>query len=272
MLMYRKMFSVLLTALIAAALLSVCVPASQASPGWAAPLNISPGSTTYNQEPQVALDAGGHPHVVWTGYDGTTNRIYYSADNGEGWTAPLSISPGSATNNAMPQIALDAGGHPHVAWHGNDGSNYRVYYSANTGEGWTAPVNISSGSTTYGLNPRIALDSNGHPHVVWFGNDGLQDRIYYSADTGTGWAAPLNLSPGSTSNWTPQIALDSGGNPHVVWRGSDGSQFRVFYSTSTGSGWTAQTLRTSPLRASAPWIGKAITQAHHCTALRALWL
>ena len=126
--------------------------------------------------------------------------------------------PGSTTGNAMPQIVLDAGGHPHVAWHGNDGSTYRVYYSENTGAGWSAPLNLSPGNVG-NFNPCITLDAGGHPHVVWFGNDGLNDRIYYSETTGAGWSTPLNISTNSTSNWTPQIALDASGNPHAVWRG-----------------------------------------------------
>ncbi len=237
--MTRKVFPVLLLILLAAALVLAFAPASQASPGWSAPLNISSDTTTDNQEPQIALDSGGNPHAVWSGYDaGSVWRIYYSENTGSGWSAPLNISPGSTTGNAMPQIVLDAGGHPHVAWHGNDGSTFRVYYSENTGAGWSTPLNLSPGNVG-NFNPCITLDAGGNPHVVWFGNDGLNERIYYSENTGAGWSTPLNISTNSTGNWTPQIALDASGNPHAVWRGDDGGSVqRIYYSENTGAGWS----------------------------------
>ncbi len=236
--MTRKVFPVLLIVMLAAALVFTCAPASQASPGWATPLNISPGATTNNQMPQIALDASGHPHAVWKGLDAGVWRIYYAEDNGSGWTAPLNLSPGT-TGNQNPRIALDASGNPHVVWFASDGLTNRIYYSENSGSGWSAPLNISPGATDNNL-PQIALDASGNPHVVWHRNDGGFYQLYYSADTGSGWTVPLRLSIGITAgNSNPQITLDASGNPRVVWWGNDGSTGRIYYSAKTGSGWSA---------------------------------
>ena len=50
------------------------------SSGWITPENLSAG-TTVNQYPQVALDGGGNPHVVWQGMTpAAVMRIYYNED------------------------------------------------------------------------------------------------------------------------------------------------------------------------------------------------
>ncbi len=236
----RKSLPLVLAVMLAAALILAFAPASQASPGWSAPVSLS-GTDLNSRDPQIALDASGNPHVVWRAYDSSMyDRIWYSENTGSGWSAPLNISPGIDRNNEMPQIALDAGGNPHVVWYGDDGLvGGRIYYSANTGSGWSAPLNISAGLTD-NFAPRIALDAGGNPQVVWRGKEGgVVGWIYYSANTGSGWSAPLNISPGMTGNNNPQIALDAGGNPHVAWIGISGSYTRIHYSEKTGSGWSA---------------------------------
>ncbi len=209
---------------------------ARSDPDWTAPEIVDPGESVENIVPQIALDASGHPHVVWRGHDGGTRRVYYSTNPGDGWTTPANLSPGP-NNNDLPQIALDASGHPHVVWSGNVGTSL-IWYSTNPGSGWTYHANLST-SSQMNTNPQIALDASGHPHVVWRGWDGASFRIWYSTDPGGGWTAPVNLSPGTTANTNPQIALDASGHPHVVWEGSVGTNVLVFYSTNPGDGWTA---------------------------------
>jgi hypothetical protein len=253
----RRM-SLVLAVMLAAAVVFACAPLSQSSPGWTTPENISPGATTGNQYPQIALDADGHPHAVWQGNDGgSVQRIYYSENTGSGWTTPENISPGTMTNNSEPQIALDAGGNPHVVWYGYDGSTLRIYYSENTGGTWTTPQDLTPSATDNNQNPQIALDSGGNPHVVWHGQDGISKWwVYYSENTGGTWTTPLNISPGTTDNSSSQIALDSGGNPHVVWYGRDGSLvWVIYYSENTGGAWTTpENLSTSSTTNRSPQI------------------
>ena len=79
-----------------------------------------------------------------------------------------------------------------MVWHGNDGSVSRVWYSENTGGTWTTPENISPGTVpTSNINPQIALDSGGNPHVVWRGYDSVSAvRVCYSENTGGTWSTP----------------------------------------------------------------------------------
>ncbi len=104
--------------------------------------------------------------------------------------------------------------------------------------GMSVQVNLST-NTDDNHDPQIALDSKGHPHVVWRGNDGSANNIYYSANLGAGWSTPLMISPGSTDGKYPEIVLDSGDNPHVAWMGYDVTTYRVYYTADLGAGWSA---------------------------------
>jgi hypothetical protein len=229
-------------ATVAASLAALLLLASGALAAWPAPHKVSTGTTTANQNPQIALDGSGNPNVAWQANDGSTRQVYYAENTGSGWTAQK-VSTGITTNNLAPQIALDSAGNPNVVWYGNDGSGWQVYYAENTGSGWT-PQKVSTGITTDNSVPQIALDSAGNPNVVWFGNDGSTYQVYYAENTGSGWT-PQKVSTGTTTNNdAPQIALDSAGNPNVVWFGNDGSTNQVYYAENTGSGWTPQMVST----------------------------
>ncbi len=65
--------------------------------------------------------------------------------------------------------------------------------------GWSTPANISPVSTNNSY-PRIAVDSVGNPHVVWTGNDGSTDQVYYATKTGGVWSSSVILSTTSTDN------------------------------------------------------------------------
>lgn len=208
-----RIISVLVAAvLVVLTTLLVATPLAISSPGWPAPQNIS-ASITANYTPQIALDAWGSPHVVWTGQDGTTSRIYYSENTGSGWSAPENISgtlPGSPVDDKLPQIALDDDGNPHVTWTGNDGAVRRIYYSERNAVGVWQPLEIVSGAgptPTNNSSPQMALDNDGNPHVTWTGQDGSGvDRTYYSEKTGAVWPPPNSISgtnPTPTENKEP---------------------------------------------------------------------
>jgi hypothetical protein len=128
--------------------------------------------------------------VVWWGYDGSTNQVYYAENTGSGWT-PQKVSTGTMINNFVPQIALDSGGNPNVVWYGNDGTTNQVYYSepptvptVTT----TAPSNITSTTADSGGN----VTGDGGDHVTARGvcwstsHDPTTSNSHTTDGTGTG--------------------------------------------------------------------------------------
>ncbi len=205
---------------------------------WGSITCLNTVATTDNIKPDIALDRDGLPHVVWSADEAGEDYVFYTRNDGAAWTAPEKVSPGVGGAYA-PVLALDDDDHPHVAWRGNDGVTTRIYYGTRGAGGWASPKNVSPGvGLTVNRFPDLALDPEGHPHVVWqsitSGN-----QIYYAADTGSGWSAPGAISSGFTDNWHPRLKVDGEGVLHAAWQGSDGIATQACYSVNTGGGWSA---------------------------------
>ncbi len=232
---------VLAVTLLASFMVFASAPEALSSPGWSAPVNLSPDPLTENQSIHMAVDASGRTHVVWAALDeGGVFRVWYSRNTGSGWTAPESLSPDPLTDNFKAWIVLDAAGNPHVVWGGTLAGDEHVWYSEKNGGAWTAPENLSPDGTFMQF-PQMVVDADGNIHVVWEG-DGAADpvsRIWYTKRTGSAWSAPESISPDSTSNQLPQLAVDADGYPHVTWTGRVSSVVHVLYSEWDGSAWTA---------------------------------
>ena len=123
-------------------------------------------------------------------------------------------------------------GRPSIDDNEQDADISRIFYSSDSGSGWSNPRLISSGADNH--EPSIAVDASGHPHAVW--RSGTE--AVYSSDTGTGWSAPETVS-GGTIGLLPRIAISSDGRSHVVWQGNDGMMDQVYYSTDSGPGWSS---------------------------------
>ncbi len=209
--------------------------------GWN-PDPVSSGVSTSNWYPHMALDSAGNPNIVWSGWVSSVEQIYYAENTGSGWT-PQKVSLGTSTANEDPQIALDSAGNPHVVWYGTEGSSKQIYYAENTGGAWPIPQKISTGAAPNNYFPRLALDPDGNPNVVWYGIDGSNFNVYYAESDGGPWT-PQMVSTG-TNNRNPQIAIDGAGHPNVVWWGWDGSTAQIYYAENAGSGWTPQMVSTT---------------------------
>jgi len=156
-----------------------------------------------------------------------------------GWSDPVKIS-GDVTLTITPykRIALDSSGYLHVTWMaGTNSLAAQIYYTDNTSGGWPATSTRLSTDPAGSKNmePQIAVDSNGSAHVVWRGNDGITDQIYY-ADNTIGWPATPTSLPSATG-WDPQIAVDSNRYSHVTWSGMvAGVGSQILYANNI-SGW-----------------------------------
>ena len=198
--------------------------ATKTGSGWTTTANISGASSPlYNRDPQIAVDSGGNPHVVWTGYDGSDYRVYYAKHTGSGWTTATNISGGGVpTSNMEAQIALDSSGYPHITWFGNNGNN-RVFYTEESAAGWTVPTDVLddnrypyTSATDCGY-PLLSLDSFGDPNIVYNATT-YCDCLYssYSADLEANWASGVIEVEGDPAITLGQLGVDSFNRPHVV--------------------------------------------------------
>ena len=181
---------------------------------WSDPPEVVSGTVYGSYQPQIALDADGSPHVVWTGddEDSGSGQIFYSANTGGGWSSPEIVSIGD-DYPYNPQIAVELGGYAHVAWHGHIDGPCAIYYNSNAGGDWSdpGPRLLSTTSEASGSEPDIAVDSDGHAQVVFDGWDYDDDEsyIYYTANIGEGWIVPPEVL--STTSFRELRSQDSAG-------------------------------------------------------------
>jgi len=159
------------------------------------------------------------------------------------WSDPVNISntPGGS---GSPEMVVGPDGFIHVVW--EDDSRFGnpfmsdIMYVFFDGYHWSNPVQISGFDTTYAWTPRIAVNYNSQPHVVWK-HDSIfpSSAIYYATKTDTGWAEPINLTEGLGSTSPAAIAIDSQDNVHVVMAAynSSGGDWDLFHCQHNGFEW-----------------------------------
>jgi hypothetical protein len=90
-------------------------------------------------------------------------------------------------------------------------------------------------------DPQIALDVAGNSYIVWQGNDGNDNEIYWSkidALGNPGQVEKISTYPDNQEihDFCPQIAVDSSGNSYVVWEGNDGNYSQIYWVKVDASG------------------------------------
>ncbi len=158
------------------------------------------------------------------------------------WSPPINIShtTGSST---FPALAVGSNGIIHAVWEddsrlGNPWMN-DILYTSGDGVQWAEPVQLSGMDTTFSFLPRIAVDAEGRPHVVWNHHAIFPDgAIYYATLTDSGWTEPLNLTPWNSTRYAPDIAIDGNGLIHVIWTDYIFGNGEIVHSYFNGQEWS----------------------------------
>jgi len=220
-----------------------------------------------NEAPEMAVDSSGNLHLVCYSPDDYPWDISYrkSTDGGSTWTPSKKITYTFGEVSAFPVIAADPLGNIHVLWEEHVWTyDTRIHYkkSSDGGATWSAIKKLSwvAGES---FKPRIAPDSSGHLHVVYFNApsiyEGLQYEVYYrkSTDAGGTWVAGKRLTWNSVSDEYPAIAVDSADNLHLVWEEEVPWASDIFYRSSADGGdtWSSsQNLTNTSLSSPRPRI------------------
>jgi len=122
---------------------------------------------------------------------------------------------------------------------------------------WSEPVNISNrpGADWF---PDIAVDGQGYPHVVWCGTNqerkpGDQERVFYTAWTGSTWLAPNDLVRHGQRIKRNALALGQNGDLFLAYREEHLAHDGVIrlFSAQASEAWSA-----------AAWSSPRIVSAH----------
>lgn len=112
-------------------------------------------------EPAMALDSNGSPHVVWSGRTDDGDRVFH------GWKAPgqwqqEEFLTGQETGSK--QLVIEAGGTIHMSYH-QAYPGYDIGYATRDGQTWSSQLIDEAGRI--GPVHALALDLSGHLHAVY---------------------------------------------------------------------------------------------------------
>jgi len=192
--------------------------------------------------PTIAIDGSDNLHVVFYGL-APFEEIWYTNYTGS-WSTPLEISTLPCVGEqSYPAIAIDSNGVLHVTWECY--TTPQIFYTNYT-DSWSTPLDISTmvemdARTQY--YPSIAIDSDNHVHITWFGKTDdypVNAQSWYRERT-TEWQNISRVSIGaSMENYYqngPVVAIDPDDFPHVVWSGKPGTQNQIWHNSHNGTIW-----------------------------------
>jgi hypothetical protein len=156
------------------------------------------------------------------GIDGTSRGPHVA------WQFSRVEAPKNFSYWGKQPLAVDAAGHPHIAY----GSDF-LYYAWHDGTAWRYETVDDDGPT--GRNPSLALDAAGRPHIVYSAGSWPDRVLKYAWYDGSAWHVVLLEH---TSSTRAAIAVDPLGRPHVAYGNDDALCYLHF----DGTTWHATTV------------------------------
>src|SRR6266446_1609018 len=215
---------------------------------FSAPIDLSADAAD-SANPQVATDAAGNIFVVWENDTAGALGILFSRsiDGGLTFSAPVFLSMNMG-GSVSPQMLVDLVGNINVVWEDDSVGTADISYSrsANSGISFSIPKSLSR-NVGNSVDAQIAVDLGGNINVVWENNSPGNFDVFYSrsADNGTTFSIPKNLSNDLGHSRNPQIAVDSSGSVNVLWADNVPPNFNtdVFFVRSNDGGATFSAVR-----------------------------
>ena len=199
--------------------------------------------TTGDQSlPAVACESNGDFVIVWTSFQGGSNREIYLqrySSAGAAIDSELRVNTHTTNYQNLPAVAMDADGDFAVVWASNlqDGSYYGIYAQRYTSAGAAAgsEFQVNDETSNRQNQPSIAMDSDGDFVVTWQSNyqDGSNFGVYakpYTSDGSTA-SSEFRVNTRTASFQTiPTAAMDASGSFLISWQSfsQDGSGYGIY--------------------------------------------
>ncbi|MFQ5341347.1 MAG: hypothetical protein ACE5F6_07345 [Anaerolineae bacterium] len=180
---------------------------------WSSPQNVAFGS-----EPDIAVDADGTLHMVWSGTSilGQTHDIYYRWRDPQGdWSLTYVLSDREGADSVIPAIAVDPAGALHVSWREIAGDSQTISYRSGYRSSWpVASERVSPLLTRVGA-PAIAVNAQHVVHLAFSSGAGLQHVVKEPAINT--WVAADPIAENEPDATSPELAAGEEATLHVVW-------------------------------------------------------
>lgn len=183
-------------------------------------VNIPSSTTDFAAATQsdMAVDSNGTLHVAF--YDANDQVLKYAMRDAGGTLSATSVIDANAGSGQFISMALDASGHPCVAYY--NGGTADLKYAQFDGTNWTTTT-VDSYHSTAGY-PSLAFDANGNPAIAYWRKTSRDLRL--ARFNGTQWNMQIVDHASNTGRY-PSLKLDP--TTHrlaVAWEDHDGGAFK----------------------------------------------
>lgn len=224
---------------------------------------ILPGQTNLSQSriwselPFVIAIPDGRVMVVWT--EGSFNDsgvlMYRIFDDSSGWTGTQVAAYPNHGSAAFPQLAIDADGDIHMAYHDGDGSHNReIYYRKYVNGSWSSEEMVGYSPNLNSSWPRIDVEGN-RIYILWChnytspGNSPHRlDIVMMEKDDGGAWPNSYqNVSNLPTAVSVHPFIQVNNGNVYAAWMDDSHStdNWNLYYNERINGYW-GNSVRLNP--------------------------
>jgi hypothetical protein len=191
----------------------------------------------------LALDSLGRPCISWAQALGAYTSVYVLRWDGREWAGLGGSATAWGVSHAgydapQPSLALDAWGHPAVAWHDSSGPRRSIHFKQWDGRAWVEPGGSATGGGVSGgeddaFCAALALDTAGRPTVAWHEKRGGRQAILLRRWNGAAWveldgSASRGLSRTAGKSRQAALALDASSDPVVAWCDQSGGKWNIY--------------------------------------------
>lgn len=200
---------------------------SNTGTGWSPSTALTSDSAVQNAYPSMMVD-GETLHLVWNGYPGGINDVYYSSYGGS-WSARKNLTkPYESDQNRhayAPSLAMGPDGQMAIAYlsapatdNGGIGITEVRVGLIQDGALTAAPVTVIPSTGAGCFDPTAVYGPDGTLHVAADCGQIFDEDIYYTRNSGGSWAAAAAL-PGNDGHddASAHLLVAPDGSIHIVW-------------------------------------------------------
>ncbi len=156
--------------------------------------------------------------LAWVTNVGESFELTYAYYENGSWGKAKQLT-NNGFINYIPTLTQDLSGTTWVVWSARVKEGFKLYYATlKRGSVEQPPKRIKTGMSS-NIGPHLASGKDGTPILVWAGNNGKNDDVYFSRWNGGQWSKPLRInSRNSTPDYLPKIYVDQNGRASVEWK------------------------------------------------------
>jgi hypothetical protein len=182
----------------------------------------------------IALDADGNPVISYHEFEGGALRVLHCTNPDCSGTQTPRTPDTEGFTGLFTSMALDADGHPVIAYTSGDSINggLRVMHCTNPDCSGTQTPQTPDEEGDAGYDPSLVLDAEGNPVLSYYDFGARRLEVLHCTNPDcSGAQTPRNPDPADSAGLFSAVALGADGNPVIAYYDVPNSDLEVLHCT-----------------------------------------